>query len=378
MTTLAPTISFSPKESISFSPKGQVSFDPGVQLQVQGEARIIEAWETRVKNNSMPIVVLLTGRRGQGKTLSAVWWAKMQMDRWKAHGIRRKVLSNIWIDFVEAQGPIAYDHDEKRDIMPCDPYLVDRLVNYYPKWAYDCLIILDEAQGYFSNRRSLTLINENFGQFLTQLRKRHCDIIMTTQFPQRIDTKAVLLQTDIFIICERFTSRREIVKQENGRYGWGRYIPGGAVHTRHYYFDFWGQWTGDFSRKEWPPQIGKEDVYPPPAALNLQRLFNRYTTDEIVAPIWAAQRKSILAQAWGEEETTPQVTEESTNEVSEAEEAFYTNLPKSPFPIKVQLIQAKKVFGGETTEDALVAMIEAHPDFEVYRDGTTIKARRKE
>jgi len=245
--------------------------------------------------NSKPIISLLTGRRGHGKTLGMAAIGDVQMDIWKAHKVRRHILTNIWLEYAEKQGVIAFDQETEKEIRGCDPFLVDWIIEYFPNWLNQKLLLVDEIQSAISNRMSLSRINEGFSQFVTQIRKRQCDMVATTQFPHFLD-KRYLWQVDLFVECEMWRTKRAVIRGEKGKLIWGREVKGGAAHIRQYVFDYWGQWTGLRMHKLWPPMVGQHDWER--RFWNVHRMFGKYRTEEIVAPIHSSARERMLEEFW--------------------------------------------------------------------------------
>lgn len=244
--------------------------------------RLLVADHLRPTWHFNPVVVLFMGRRGLGKTLSMVHCADMTMRRIKRYGLDRKLLSNFWISFVDAQGPLGWEivaEEEgvtRHPINPVDPYLLERLAFGMPRWAQNSTLCIDEAQAMIYNRRSMNRVNVSFTQFLIQIRKRRLEIMFTTQIPQMLDRNA-LFQIDLFCICEKIAFGKAV---------------------KLYVFDYWGQWTGYFGIRPWPPIIGEHDweilLYP------TDQQFGRYRSNEIIAPVGSEQREYILAE-WYEE-----------------------------------------------------------------------------
>lgn len=213
-----------------------------------------------------PICVLWIGRRGEGKSLCMSATADIQRKRYIQHEVPHQIFSNYWLDFADR----------------VSPYLVDDLVQF-PEWGRNAFICLDEIGATFPSRRSMAGVNVNFSNFLTQIRKRNCEVHFTTQFPQVLDGQ-LLMQVDLFIRC------RAVERDHFGR----------VLAVELECHDYWGQWTGNDSRKPWPPRPEFADWY-----LRYDRLNNmwyHYNTDQVTPPYWIANRDVIIkAQGWEED-----------------------------------------------------------------------------
>lgn len=205
-----------------------------------------------------------------------------------------RVVSNYWIDFVQDQPPLyspriedviaqkRADEDanargeqvqsESMEPIPCcHQFMIDVLrENFTQPFVARHLLLLDEFQSALSNRNSLSGMNRDVAQHLTQIRKQRVEIIYTTQFPQVMD-KTVLYQTDLFIICESANDGESVTC---------------------YPVDYWGQFNGNNWVKPWPPR--KEDCDLPPYQVYTKPMWNRYDTEEMQVPIWFKNRRKLI------------------------------------------------------------------------------------
>lgn len=110
------------------------------------------------------MIVLYTGRRGAGKTLSMVKDAYM----YKKDGY--KIYANIELDFAE--------YMENEDIL-----------NIHKTDLEDCVLVIDEIQLLLDSRRSARKGNVDFSYFIQQIRKRRIIILCTTQFSGTVDLR---------------------------------------------------------------------------------------------------------------------------------------------------------------------------------------------
>ena len=222
----------------------------------------------------------LFGRRGTAKSLSMVFMA------WS--------LSNAYDQYL---GP-AYDckicHYKHRPVriaanFKCDfadiqdPYLVDRLQSY-PEWAHDLVVLIDEIATYVPSSRAMAKTTLGLGTWLQQIRKRRIEIIMATQFPQDI-TRNVLRQVDFFMEPDPIAEGR---------------------HVKLYFYDIWGQFSGDYSYKKWPPT--REDSFTEKTLPRTYRVWNQYDTEEIFAPVFADHRDRMVDESgWTFDQTVDEL-----------------------------------------------------------------------
>jgi hypothetical protein len=240
--------------------------------------KVVSPLDIPGKRRLSPLVLFFFGRRGQGKSLVMSAIAKMMQDRYRSAGRDTGLVSNYYLDFADR----------------ADPYLLDELIEF-PEWAYNLLVCIDEVATAFPGRRSLAKINVLFSSFLTQIRKRRIEVMFTTQFPQVMDQQ-ILMQVDLFIRCEA--------------------IQGGR-HVRLEIYDWWGQYTGNFDRKPWPPLVGTHDNEI--TIFNTNTVFGAYSTNEVVANVNSDSRDALIARQWD--------TRESTDD---AETVDLTDVPAPP------------------------------------------------
>ena len=222
------------------------------------------------------MIILLIGRRGEGKTAFQTTMVDIMMKKYEASGFPGRIFSNYLIRFLRksARGyPIDY----------YNPFLIDQ-VSDFPSWLKDGFMVLDEVHSFASGRRALSRSNMDFSLFLTQIRHRNIECMWTTQFPQVLDPQA-LLQVDLFVRVN--TIRRY---PPNGR---GDAFP---RIMKLSIFDYWGVYTGKDYRKPWPPQ--PKDVDATRYVLIPQWMAGQYDTSEIItSSYWSdAKRDQIVLQ----------------------------------------------------------------------------------
>lgn len=252
--------------------------------------KVLSALDIPARRRKQPLVVLFFGRRGQGKTLAMSALASMLQQRSRKAGSTMAVVSNYHLDFAARE----------------DPYLLDELIEF-PPWAYNLLVNIDEVATAFGSRRSMANINVLFSSFLTQIRKRNIEVMFTTQFPQVVDQQ-VLMQVDLFVRCEAVN---------------------GARSVRMLIHDWWGQYTGDMSRKPWPPVYGTEDAQV--MAHRTDLVFGSYSTSEVIANVNSKRRHELIEQQWdvaaaGDEGTELDETPTPPANLEEAAEAMRNEL----------------------------------------------------
>ena len=122
------------------------------------------------------MIVLYTGRRGSGKTLSMV----KDIIRFKDNGW--DIYSNIEIKGVTTNTLNTEDIinlDKKSELK-------------------ECVFVIDEIQVLFDSRRSTSKTNTGFSNFIQQIRKRGIILLATTQFAGTTDLR-IRQHTDIIV-----------------------------------------------------------------------------------------------------------------------------------------------------------------------------------
>ncbi len=235
-----------------------------------------------------PLCVLWIGRRGEGKSLSMSATAQIQRKRYIAANVNQQIFSNYWLDFADL----------------VTPYLVDELIQF-PPWGKNAFITLDEIGATFPSRRAMAGVSVNFATWMTQIRKRNCEIQFTTQFPQVLDGQ-ILLQVDLFIRCRAVRRDRA----------------GHVLSVLLECHDYWGQWTGNDARKPWPPRPEWADWYVRYDQLN--NMWSHYNTDQVTPPYWIANRDSVISQQGWEQDNDFDWPAEDLPPIEEGEKAAAT------------------------------------------------------
>ena len=155
------------------------------------------------------------------------------------------------------------------------------------------MIALDEIAELLPSTRAMSAYNLLSGTFLRQIRKRNCEVLGATQFPQEI-SRSVLRQTDFFVECELV---------DNGK----------GVKT--YWWDWWGQITGRYDHKYFPPMKGTHDYSFTLYGTN--KMFGQYRTEEVIASVYMedSARARIVNQQYDKRVGTPDTEESSVDQL---------------------------------------------------------------
>lgn len=327
-----------PKEAVSLRPEGKSLVESRTALDFQ----------TRGRYN--PLVILMMGRRGGGKTLAMSGLADVEATRYREKKTGYEVWSNYELRFPKFCPPCKELYEARRRGIPLPPSdvpddhighlfhpkLLDYLIKY-PHYASRKLICIDELASAFPSRRAMANANVEFSNFLTQIRKLRSECIFTTQFPQVVDVQ-VLLQVDLFVRCKSIMGGKAVVME---------------------FHDWWGQFTGDDSRKMWPPEPDTFDWRR--ALLNTDKLFGTYDTYEIIAPLASASRDEIIAHFYksldaglldvdpddeddeDEEDESDRITQEIIEKLPKSFEEALDALPSS-FQMNYSLLSKAKTY----------------------------------
>ena len=213
--------------------------------------------DLKTQKRFMPRVAILFGRRGQGKTLWLTNMLYLMKKRYEASGHKFKVFTNYKASFADYS----------------TPYLLDE-ISEFPTWANNAIIGLDEIADLLPSARAMSNHSLLSQTFFRQIRKRGCEVLCATQFPQEI-TRALLRQVDWFIETE---------------------IQQGGRGVRTYWHDWWGQFTGVFKLRYWPPERAAHDYSF--TLWGTDAMFGQYETEEVVASVYSDSREDIIKQQW--------------------------------------------------------------------------------
>lgn len=250
-----PRVALSPSRRPGISPLRRSSLIPFAVAEEQIQDLWVPA-EMPGHRDWIPVLVMISGWRGVGKTLTMTMLGLIQRERYRMAGMRNwRLMSNY---------PVI-----GADVV--DPKIVDQLATFDPRMSRSTVLV-DELPSYFPNRKSLRSINVDFSTFIQQVRKRDIEIIFTAQVPLRVDVQ-ITEQVDWYVIPEVFGPRRRFL--------------------RLYWFDFKGQYVGN-GHKYWPPRKDEADIvkiYGP-----LDSVYGKYPTGQVIAPQWSGYRDDIIAQ----------------------------------------------------------------------------------
>ena len=278
-------------EGLEFSDDDRQPWDVGPN---RAGLTLLEA--PRSKSFGAPIVVLLMGRRGHGKTLFMTAMARHMIKQWDRLNADYRLFSNYRIDYMRKD-------KSGRPIDMYSPYLIEDVMGY-PDWFRNGYLLLDEIQTAASGRRSMSRSNVFLSTFLTQIRHRNIEAIFTTQFPQVLDYQ-LLLQVDLFV---------DIDIAHRGKGG----VP--EVLTL-YVHDYWGQWTGKNWRKYWPPRQWEADAVK--RITNVSSVVGHYSTEQIIVPTFMDDwsRAQVIESKEAKFEDESDWHEEVREEITKAQDA---------------------------------------------------------
>lgn len=223
------------------------------------------------------VIIGLAGPRGSSKTLSMTALAHRILKRASIRLITNLLKDghtgddfhlryDAWRPFCISNYFTTFSDMQIEDIAA---WLAD-----FPPEAYNCLLLVDEVTAVIPSMRSMTNSSVLFEQGIYQIRKRHMNVIHTSQNPNRAGSE-LLRQTDIMI--KPFTPDK-----------------GHTVYLE--IWDQFGQWTDNPNANgAWPPD--RE----PDANLvlkNASAFHDMYDTEQIVIPsmLQQARQKALLKQ----------------------------------------------------------------------------------
>ena len=122
------------------------------------------------------MIILYTGRRGAGKTLTMV------KDIIQFYNNGWKIVTNVEIEGIE------YELMKSEDIVALDKNT----------GLNNAVLVIDEIQVLFDSRRSSSNSNKSFSNFIQQIRKRNMILLCTTQFAGTTDLR-IRQHTDVIV-----------------------------------------------------------------------------------------------------------------------------------------------------------------------------------
>lgn len=296
-----------------------------------------------------PIMVLMFGRRGSGKTLALTTTMRFQHRRNQRAKYPCSITTNYHVEFAEHQ----------------DAHILDELLEF-PNWAHNLYLGIDEIGSCFPGRRSLASINLLFSQFIGQIRKLATEIGATTRFPQVLDQQHIM-EIDLFLRTEQFFFTTET----------GQPVKDALGHPRQGIdidiWDYWGQWTGDMRRKYWPPYL--EPVDGEKRFINTQYMWPLYQTEEVIAPMWSKARENIIERTWDSAKGQPEGSQPTEDLEPKTLEAHLALIPGT-FNIASKLQTATR-FYPEITSKRKFAEWLTENGYEVEGQDGNFYARKK-
>jgi len=184
-------------------------------------------------------VLVFTGARGSGKTMSAVVQCIVDM---VVYG--QTIVSNVPISFL-----FKDDDGSKPKLYQSLPLSIDDVVKL-DETIKNCVILWDEMPLWLYSRQSNALLNRLAGLILTLLRKRSMSLYVTSQFLKLIDSN-VRIQMDCEVRCSDMSykwhnlRRGELIQQTildvSGRFTGATYEESKRSYERLLHAsDFWG------------------------------------------------------------------------------------------------------------------------------------------
>lgn len=129
------------------------------------------------------MIVLYTGRRGNGKTLTMVKDAyNYYCDGWR-----------IYSNMKSLNFPNTYISEE--EMLKIDKHTDLK----------DCVLLIDEIQLLLESRSSMKKTNKQFSYFIQQIRKRGIIMLATTQFTNTTDKR---LRQHLDVKCEPYIDKK--------------------------------------------------------------------------------------------------------------------------------------------------------------------------
>jgi hypothetical protein len=203
----------------------------------------------------IPVVTMLAGHRGAGKTLAMTMLGLVQQARYHAAGLKGwKLMANYAVQGADY----------------CSPDIIDRLIAFDPA-IRNATVLIDELPSLFSNRRSQSGVNRDFGVLIQQIRKLNIELIFTAQKPRTVDVQ-LRDQIDWYAIPELCGPGKNFLKV--------------------YWYDFDGQFIGN-GHKYWPPTKQEADVVKVFGPLSL--IYGKYRTEQVIGALWSPNRDDIEA-----------------------------------------------------------------------------------
>ena len=279
---------------------------------------VAQEWQAlQTKGHSSPLNVLITGRRGEGKTVTLTfmleWWAARLAEIEFAPGIHQRVITNYHVEGVANAGPLARvaptadiaggvevsrsdETDEEweaqlEEVLPCHIDNPMRMAKEWPEWGYNSKLGIDEVADITNHLRAGGTEARQMSGFMRQQRHMGIEMYAATQFIHQIPKSTVALQFDLFVRLNSNFKR----PGEEGFYWDPEKKAHGIVVMRFYDFfsNIWncekkynGRYLDWTMPCDWETEI-----------TGISSMFGRYDTTQIVPPSWVdkAQKARMLA-----------------------------------------------------------------------------------
>ncbi len=301
--------------------------------------------ETLIGGGFEPITIMLSGRRGWGKTTLLTALGAFFGRNYRAQGLSVKIGANY--------NTTVADPNYR------DPYLLNEIVGFAP-WAKDMLVLVDEAATAFNRRKWQSNDTTNFSTFLQQIRKRDIEMAFTTQFPWFLDDQ-MLMNVDLYASVHMWPRK--------GPYK-GRFVDVSI-------WDWHGQWTGYRTKTRIPPNG-------PPTWRrrfhNVNTMFGRFNTKEVIAQMWASDgaRDQIVGQYWDLNKESLEDLELATPDIEPPKTIDEYLMQQGPsFVIRRALAGAKPFDRRIKTIGDLTERIQAIGYWNIVHDGSVTSAVAK-
>ena len=162
-------------------------------------------------------LIVMYGERGAGKSASATAMGRWAQQKFDDGGTGQKVLANYPCEFlrrpagpVTLRSPLCTDEKAHKHSAQCivtieleqwNENMWALLTKCRPDWAVGSLVLMDESADVVSAWGAMSNHTRDVIAHIRQIRKLECDIIATTQYPQRM-AQAFNEQTNLFILVE--------------------------------------------------------------------------------------------------------------------------------------------------------------------------------
>lgn len=254
---------------VRFSPAGNVVTG---RSRRASHTRVMHPYELHPARSWRSVNVMIYARRGEGKSLSMVWWGRNM--RRVLSKVGWKIISNIQIRFADLTDPDLFG------LLNDDPFI-----------ARKSLILWDEITETVPSARAMGNVSLGVATLVRQIRKLEAEFISTTQFPWEVDNR-LKRQTEIYILCEGHIPRDAGYNPASAR----------KAFVVLYLFDVFGNFydNGAWASQNFPPpRAMADDVY---ILRDLDHVWADYDTGEFVSSSYgSAHAKHQVQKQWNQE-----------------------------------------------------------------------------